>query len=289
MKTTRKQSLLTGALIGTLTFATATLSAEEQAAATAPAAGADAAAALAMKLQNPIAAMISAPVQNNFDFGAGPKGDGFQYLVRVQPVIPFSLGDDWNIISRTIVPIIYQDHIVPEVHNSKVDNSASQSGLGDTIQNVFFSPKALFDGWTWGAGPVFQLPTATDPVLGQGKWCMGPTALVLKQNHGWTYGALVNQLWDFAGWGDEYVNYTFLQPFLVYTFPTHTSIALNTESTYDWNAAQWTIPINLTVKQLVKIGKMPLQFEFGPRYYADKGPNGPDWGLRFTVTFLIPE
>jgi hypothetical protein len=235
---------------------------------------------LTKKLQNPISSLISVPIQNNFDFGAGPKGDGFQYLVRIQPVIPISLGEDWNVISRTILPVVYQQNYI---------GTTTQSGLSDTLQSFFFSPKALWRGWTWGAGPVFQLPTATDSLLGMGKWGAGPTAVVLKQSHGWTYGMLANHVWSFAGWGDNNVNNTFLQPFAAYTLKSHTTFALNSESTYNWNSHQWTVPLNMTVKQVVKIGGAPIQFEFGPRYYAVKPDNGPNWGLRFTVTFLFPQ
>ena len=140
------------------------------------------AAELAKKLQNPIASLISVPIQNNFDWGAGPDGDGFQYKVNVQPVIPLTLSEDWNLITRTILPIVYQEDIV---------GTSSQSGLADTLESFFFSPVQTGQGgWIWGAGPVFLLPTATDDLLGAEKWGAGPTAVVLKQQKGWTYGAL---------------------------------------------------------------------------------------------------
>ena len=283
------QNLLAVALVGAMVFYTATLRAQEHAAAANTAADLDKAKAapddaaeLAKKLQNPIANLISAPIQNNFDFGGGPNGDGFQYKVNIQPVIPFSISEDWNVISRTILPVVYQEKII---------GTSSQSGLSDTLQSFFFSPKEpAFGGWIWGAGPVFQLPTATDNLLGQEKWGAGPTAVVLRQEHGFTYGALVNHVWSFAGESDRaYVNRTYLQPFLTYTTKKHTSFSLNTESSYDWQAGEWTVPLNLMVSQLVKIGKMPLQFQIGGRYYPVKPDNGPEWGLRFTVTFLLPK
>jgi len=284
-----RQYLLAVALVGAMVFYTATLRAQEHAAAANTAADLDKAKAapddaaeLAKKLQNPIANLISAPIQNNFDFGGGPNGDGFQYKVNIQPVIPFSISEDWNVISRTILPVVYQEKII---------GTSSQSGLSDTLQSFFFSPKEpAFGGWIWGAGPVFQLPTATDDLLGQEKWGAGPTAVVLRQEHGFTYGALVNHVWSFAGESDRaYVNRSYLQPFLTYTTKKHTSFSFNTESSYDWEDSQWTVPLNLMVSQLMKIGKMPIQFQVGGRYYPVKPDQGPEWGLRFTVTFLLPK
>jgi hypothetical protein len=281
MKSRSTLELITTALAGALAFTATTLYAQEAATA-GPAPAADNAAELAKKLQNPIASLISVPLQNNFDFGAGPDDDGFQYLVRIQPVIPISLNENWNVISRTILPVVYQDDTL---------GTASQSGLSDTLQSFFFSPKApTSSGWVWGAGPVFQLPTATDDLLGQEKWGAGPTAVVLKQESGWTYGALVNHVWSFAGDDDRSdVSNTFLQPFLSYTTPTHTTFAINTESSYNWESEHWTVPLHASVKQLVKVSNHPVQFELGGRYYAEKPDGGPDWGLRFTVTFLFPK
>jgi hypothetical protein len=236
---------------------------------------------LAKKLQNPIAAMVSVPIQNNFDFGAGPDGDGFQYKVNIQPVIPFTLSKDWNLITRTIFPIVYQENVI---------GTTSQSGLSDTTLSLWASPKKMTKGWTWGVGPAFLFPTATDDFLGTEKWAAGPTAIALKQEHGWTYGALVNHMWSYAGENgrDDY-NATFLQPFLAHTFKTHTTATIQTETIYDWDHDQWMVPLHALVSQVVKFGKTPVQFQVGGRYYAEKPANGPEWGLRFTVTFLFPK
>ena len=246
---------------------------------TAPAVAEDEQSKLAMQLNNPVAALISVPLQSNWDFGIGSK-DATQYTLKIQPVIPITLNEDWNVISRTILPVIDM-----ESPYSGVD---SASGLGDTNQSFFFSPqKPTADGLIWGAGPIFLIPTATDDLLGNNQWGMGPTALALKQQDGWTYGILANQLWSF-GASDEQVNATYLQPFLSYTTKMHTTFALNTESTYDWENEQWTVPLNLMISQLVKIGEVPVQFQLGGRWYADAPDGGPDWGLRFAVTFLFP-
>jgi hypothetical protein len=237
---------------------------------------------MAKKLANPIGALISVPFQNNFDFGGGPDGDGFQYKLNLQPIVPITLNQDWLLISRTILPFIYQEKIVKK---------SSQSGLADTLQSFFLSPvKPTKGGWIWGAGPAFQLPTATDDLLGAEKWGAGPTAVVLKQQNGWTYGALANHIWSFAGDSDRaQVSATFLQPFVSYTTKKATTFTLNSESTYDWDKSQWTVPLNLMIQQLVKIGKQPVALAVGGRYYAEKPDDGPEWGLRFAVIFLFPK
>ena len=240
----------------------------------------DDAAELAKKLQNPVASLISVPLQSNWDFGIG-SANAMRYTLNIQPVIPFSLTKDWNLITRTILPVIYAE--------SPVEGGDSTSGLGDIVQSFFFSPKEPVGGWILAVGPVALWPTATDSALGAGKWGAGPTALALRQEHGWTYGALANHIWSYAGWGDRNVNATFLQPFVSFTTKKQTTFGINTESTYDWENSQWTVPLNAFVSQLVKIGGKPVQFQVGYRYYAEKPDGGPDWGLRFTVTFLFPK
>jgi len=236
---------------------------------------------VAMQLANPVASLISLPLQNNFDWGGGPDGDGFQYRINIQPVIPFTLNENWNLISRTILPYVYQEDIF---------GTTSQSGLSDTVQSFFFSPQAPGPGGLiWGAGPALLLPTATDELLGTEKWGAGPTAVALRQFNGWSMVMLSNHIWSYAGDdARQDVSATLLQPFLTYTTGTHTTFSLNSESTYDWENEQWTVPLNLGVAQLVKIGGSLIQFQLGGRYYAETPDNGPDWGLRFNITFLWP-
>jgi hypothetical protein len=171
-----------------------------------------------------------------------------------------------------------------------VPGADDNSGLGDTTQSFFFSPKAPVGGWILGAGPVLYYPTATKNVLGGEKWGAGPTVVLLKQESGWTYGALLNHIQSFAGNSDrENISATYMQPFVSYTFKTFTTLTLNTESTYNWEDSQWTVPINVMAAQLVKFGKLPVQFALGTRAYAEKPTGGPDWGLRFVVTLLFPK
>jgi hypothetical protein len=238
------------------------------------------AAELAKKLQNPVANLISVPIQNNWDFGIG-KADAMRYTANIQPVIPFSIAKDWNLITRTILPVIYAE--------SPVKGGDDHSGLGDVTQSFFLSPKEPVGGWILGAGPVGYYPTATESELGGGKWGAGPTIVALRQEHGFTYGVLANHIWSFAGWGDQNISASFVQPFVSYTTKTYTTFSVNTESTYNWEQSEWTVPMNFAVQQLVKIGKHPVAFQVGYRYYAEKPDGGPDWGLRFAVTFLFPK
>ncbi len=242
----------------------------------------DDAEALAMKLQNPVANLISVPFQNNWDFGIGPA-DAMRYTVNVQPVIPIKLNEDLNLITRTIIPISHAESPVP--------GGDSISGLGDIVQSFFLSPaKPTANGIIWGAGPVFLYPSASDDRLGSEKFGLGPTGVLLRQQGPWTYGGLVNHIWSVTGEEQRAdVSATFLQPFLSYTTPRKTTYTLNTESTYDWEGNQWLVPINAGVSQLLLLGKQPVQFSLFGRYYAEAPKDGPEWGLRFSVTLLFPQ
>ncbi|WDZ78804.1 transporter [Ensifer adhaerens] len=238
---------------------------------------------LAKQLSNPVASLISVPFQFNYDRGFGPS-DGNKVTLNIQPVIPISLNDDWNVISRTILPVVNQNDIAGD--------SGHQFGLGDTLQSFFFSPKEpTAGGLIWGAGPVFLLPTATDDLLGGEKWGLGPTAVLLKQEGHWTYGVLANHVWSVAGNDDrDDVSSTFLQPFLSYTTPDAWTFTLNTESTYDWKHDDWSVPINFTVAKLTKFGEQPVSLQLGARYWATAPENGPEgFGVRAAVVLLFPK
>ncbi len=237
---------------------------------------------LAKQLANPVANLISVPFQFNYDHDLGAGDDGNRLLVNVQPVIPFDLNANWNVISRSIIPVISQDDVIP--------GKGSQFGLGDTVQSLFFSPKAS-NGLIWGVGPVFLLPTATEDTLGTGKWGAGPTGVALVQRGPWTFGALANHVWSFAGDDDRSdVNQTFLQPFLNYTTPKATTFFLNTESTYDWEGHDWSVPVNAGVNQLVALGGQKIQLGGGLRYWAEAPDAGAEgWGARANLVFLFPK
>ena len=261
-----------------------TLAAIAAAAFALPAMAEDSEAEIAKKSLNPVAAMISLPMKLDYDRKIGPLEQGNKYQLTVQPVIPFSLGTDWNLISRTLVPLIEQKNVTP--------TSGTQSGLGDITQQFYFSPKKPTDaGWIWGVGPQALLRTGTDN-LSSNKWGLGPTAVLLKQEHGWTYGALVNHLWSVSGSSQARdISATYLQPFLSYTTPKFTTYAINTESTYNWKTSQWSAPINASITQMLRIHGQLLTLQGGVRYWAESpdgiGPRG--WGIRFQATFLFPK
>jgi hypothetical protein len=236
---------------------------------------------LAQQLANPISSLISVPFQANWDFGIGVN-EASRFTLNIQPVVPISLDEDWNLIVRTILPVIDAESPAPGVPDA--------SGLGDVVQSFFFSPTDPIGGWTLGAGPVFLYPSATDSLLGGEQWGAGPTGVALKQEGAWTYGALVNHLWSYAG--DDArsdVDATFLQPFVSYITPAKTTYTLSVESTYDWERDQWSVPLNGIVSQLLKVGDQPVQASLGGRYYAESPHGGPEWGIRAAITLLFPK
>jgi hypothetical protein len=235
---------------------------------------------LLSKLSNPIASLTLIPIQIDYDAKIGPDRAGSRVTTLVQPVTPFKLDSEWSLVVRTIVPIIGQ--------RSVFAGAGSQFGLGDTIQSFFFVPQTV-NGFTWGAGPVALWRTGTDTLLTTGKWGAGPTAVALQQTGAWTFGALANHIWSYAGDGArKEVNSTYIQPFISYTSGDWT-YALNTESTYDWNASQWSVPINAQIFKLTKIGNQNINLQAGLRYWAQSPTDGPHGlGGRLGITFILP-
>jgi hypothetical protein len=245
-----------------------------------PAAAQDSDEALAQKLSNPVASMISVPLQWNYDCCYGPS-DGVRLTLNVQPVAPVHLNNDWNLIVRTILPLVYQQSVAPGVEESY--------GVSDITQSFFFSPSTPRNGVTWAVGPAFLWPVGTDE-LGTQKWAAGPTGLVLKVDGKSTYGLLANHLWSYAGADDrDDVSQTFVQPFYSYTTSTATTYGVNLEASYDWEHRTWNVPMNLSVSQLYTIGGQRVQFGIGAKLYLVEEGDSPDWGVRASATFLFPE
>jgi hypothetical protein len=253
------------------------------AAATEPAASAaDDQEALAKAAQNPIANMISVPFQNDFYFGTG-QNKVTEWILKVQPVIPISLSDDWNLITRTIIPIIN----LP----SPAQGVAGAFGLGDLNPQFYFSP-AKPGGLIWGVGPTFTFPTATASLLGAGKYSAGPAVVALTIQGHWVLGALANQQWSFAGWGPNKVSAFLVQPFVNYNLPHGWYLVTSPVITANWeadNGNKWTVPLGAGVGKIFKIGKQAFNAQLQAFDNVVTPNNGSDWGLRFQIQLLFPK
>jgi hypothetical protein len=237
---------------------------------------------LAKAAQNPVAKLISVPFQNNFNFGVGPNNT-VQYNLNIQPVIPISLSEEWNLITRTIMPIINQPSPAPGVR--------SAFGLGDINPTFFLSP-AKSGEFIWGVGPTFTFPTATDPMLGSGKWSAGPAVVGLVMHGHWVVGALANQQWSYAGWSDRAVSAFLVQPFVNYNLPHGWYLVSAPILTANWKADsdnQWIVPVGGGIGKIQRFGKLPLNIQLQAFYNAVTPDYGPDWQLRFQVQFLFPK
>lgn len=238
-------------------------------------------AGLAKKLANPISDLVSVPFQFNWEQGVGPD-DQTRFILNVQPVMPFSLNTDWNMITRVIMPFVSQPPLAA--------GGTPAFGLSDLTTSFFFSPTKV-NKFVLGVGPVFTLPSTTIPTIGSEKWAIGPTVIILKQTGPWTYGALWNQLWSYAGNSSrDDVNQMFLQPFLAYNTKSLVTYTLQSESSANWNADDtWTIPINVIVSKLSSFGAFPASYFIGLGVFAASPEvGGADWKLRAGLTVLMP-
>jgi hypothetical protein len=231
---------------------------------------------LIKELQNPVADLISVPIENRADFGGG-KLQGFN--MTFQPVLPFTLSNDLLLVSRTVVPLSYA---------RGEPGTPSTTGIGDTLQSFFFAPKNTSEGLIYGAGPVFRLPTAAKG-LGSDVWGAGPTLVVIKQGESWTYGVLANHIWSVAGRNGATMSGTYIQPTVAYTTQSLLTFGVSSEATYDWKARRWTVPIDGSFSTLAKVGNAPVNLSFGLRKYLNPREGDPTWGATFTITLMFPK
>lgn len=243
---------------------------------------------LAEKSQNPIGSLISVPFQNNMNFGVGTL-DRTQNVTLFQPVAPIGLNPDWNLIVRPITPITYQPPLFR--------GDSSDFGIGDIQLQTYFVPKEFAPlpggGFTWGVGPVLQADSATDPRLGTGKWAAGVGGVLFFAIKPFTYGALLNNIWSFAGDGNRAnVNLMTLQPFINYNMKGGWYLVSSPVMTANWEATnenRFTIPLGGGFGRIFNVGKQPINAQIQAFSYADKPAGGPDWTLRTQWTFLFPK
>jgi hypothetical protein len=240
---------------------------------------------LAKLAQNPVGNLISVPFQNNTNFNVGPY-NGTQNILNIQPVIPVEINKDWNIITRTIVPVISQPQLSPTTDRT--------NGIGDTVFSAFLSP-ANPGHWIWGVGPVVQLPTNTSDELGNKNWGLGPTFVVLHLDHGdpWVYGVLANNIWSLSSskQGGAYNN-GLIQPFVNYNFKGGFYLVSGPILTVDWKAdsgQQWTVPLGGGIGKIFHLGRLPVNTTLQAYYNVVHPDNGANWQLRAQVQFMFPK
>jgi hypothetical protein len=275
-----KRTIRRAILVGVLGLTVGPVTVNAQPAGASPPASPDQQADLARKLANPISDLVSVPFQFNWEQNVGPN-DETRFVLNVQPVIPFSISRDWNMITRVIVPLVSQPPLF--------DGGAPASGVSDIVTSFFFSPKA--GGLIWGVGPVVSLPSTSAPTLGTGKWSVGPTVVVLKQAGSWTVGALWNQVWSFAGNAERNdVNQMFLQPFLAYQATRTVTLTIQSETSANWEVDEdrWTVPINVLVSKLSTFGVFPASYQLGVGGYPKRPAIGPSWKIRGAIVILLP-
>ncbi len=238
---------------------------------------------LAKKLANPLANLISVPFQSTWT-GAMGNDDAAGFIFKLQPLVPFQLNGNWNLITRTIIPAMSEPALTA--------GGSPAAGFGDIQFSAFVSP-ARAGAISWGIGPIVSLPSTSAPVLGTQKWSAGPTAAAIIRSGPWTYGAVGHQLWSFAGNSDRPdVSQLFLQPFVSYTTRTAVTIGTNLEATANWNATgnrRWTAPLNLQVGKLATFGPLPANYALAYGWFVAKPDGAPSWQLRATVTLLLPK
>ncbi len=238
---------------------------------------------LAKASQNPVANIVSVPFQNNVNFNTGPR-NRTQNELLIQPVIPIHINKDWNVIARTIVPVVTQPTENP---------SDRITGFGPTTFSAFLSPAKPRSGLIWGAGPVIQVPTVSNDSLGSKNWGFGPTLAVLAIEGHWLVGGLVNNIFSTGGSDPSYS--TFLaQPFINYNLPGGWYLTSSPIITANWQAAGkdvWTVPLGGGIAKIWRVGKLglPIDTQIQAFYDVVTPTNGPNWTVRFQLKVLIPE
>jgi hypothetical protein len=239
---------------------------------------------IAKQAQNPIASMISVPFQNNATFGVGEKSD-VQDSLLIEPVIPFRLTSDWNLITRTIVPVIEQPTLAPGLGNV--------SGLGDVQLSLYMSPVKPFGEMIWGLGPSFSFATASDRSLGTGKDSAGLSTALLTIQGPWLVGVLITDVASIGGQDDRQNVHQFLmQPFVDYNFSHGWYLASSPIVTANWRATsgnKWTVPVGGGGGKILHIGRQAVNAYIQAFDDVVRPHEGGTWTLRLQVQLLFPK
>ena len=240
---------------------------------------------LAKKAQNPISNMISLPLQDNTEFNIGPDND-IKNTLNIQPVVPLSLGEDWNLINRVIMPVVSSPDVL-------TGENGYTNGIGDTTYTGYFSPKEpTSGGLIWGVGPAVLMPTATPDALGADKWAAGPSIVLLTMKSKWVYGLTLTNVWSFAGSGDQDINLMTFQYFINYNFSDGWYASSAPIITANWeadDAHRWMVPFGLGGGKIFKVGSQAMNFQLHAYYNAITPDDyGSEFSTRVQLQFLFP-
>jgi hypothetical protein len=255
---------------------------------------ADDASDLAAQAQNPIGSMISLPFENTFNFENGTSDDSLQYILSIQPVIPISIAENWNLIVRPIVPLISQDEVAQLPSPPVLGKTGSRTfGLGDSTLSMFLVPKEMKNGFVWGVGPVLAMPTATDSGLGAKKWSLGPTAVGVYANSPWMLGGLIGQYWSVAGKSSRPdISTGYIQPFVNYNLPESWYLTTSPMLTVNWKGSsgnKWRVPVGGGLGKIFSIGPQKINTRFVAYYNPVRPRATADWSLQWTLQLLFPK
>ena len=239
---------------------------------------------LTKQAQNPIANLISLPLQNNIEFGLGAY-NRTKNTLNIQPIYPIALGERLIMINRFIIPILWQPDLSME--------TGSTSGLGDINYTPYFSPVTP-SALTWGIGPVMIFPTASDPSLGSGKFSVGPSVVLVYMLDKWMFLSVMSNWWSVAG--DEAradVSVFYWQPGASHFLAKHWYLTSAPIITANWEAPadeRWTVPIGGGGGKNFKIGNQAMDAQIQVFYYlASPQSIDQEWSLRLQLKFLFPK
>jgi hypothetical protein len=264
-----RRPVLAAELLGTATVAHAAPSAED----------------LAKLAQNPVGSLISVPFQNNTNFNVGPQ-EKTQNILNIQPVFPIEVTPEWNVITRTILPVVSQPALFP--------GDDRTNGIGPAQLSAFLSPAQPKGGLIWGVGAVAQIPTTSDSAVGSFRWGLGPTFVLLHLDPAspWVYGVLVNNIWSVGGTSGEPYNNLLVQPFLNYNLPGGTYFTTSPVVTANWKAdssERWTVPLGGGIGHIFHLGKLPVNAQIGAYYNVERPRYAANWQVRAQVQLMFPK